>query len=1349
MKPLVLTSLFLGFCPIFSWIFSGSVQGDVVINEIAASSSERVLRFLPDGRPRVGWGKAWNEFEFDDSGWEIGTAPFGYGTDDIATDLGEQMDGVTPSLYLRQTFTVSAEDATKEEPFRLSAMADSGFVAFINGHEIARGNLGRRNLYVYHDQSTFASVDDDATNRYDSEILASEVLRPGENVFAVQVQNSVPKQINERQRGVDNSLRFEGSLTLGLGIFAGGSNIRLELPDEGWRYRVGFAEPSGGLVDWAQSATLAIEGAEAGDAELPDGVGSDELVADPDPDFSDWIELHNNGAEEVDLTGWGLTDDEDLPHFWTFPEGTTIPAGGYLVVLADERTAIPGDYFHATFKLAADGEFIGLANAAGEFVDQWEDGYPNQNPFHTFGKSAVTEGEFVYFSEPSPGLANGGEELGERCRRPSLEPRGGVYDEPVDVTLATNTDGATIRYTLDGTEPTPWNGIVYEGPITVEPIDEKTGTAIRARAFKEGCVPSNDSTQTYLVGVDEVFSEIPSMSVVADEGYAFYTPHGMWAIEGGTGLGDDWRSTDVQDYYMPDMHGRPFERQVSMEMIYPDDNTNVQIDCGIRLAASAWSRGRFTLRSTDRSPWASNPGEKPSFNMFFRNDYGDDTLNFPVVENYPVRTFHQLRLRAGKNDINNPWITDELSRRLMADTGQPSSIGVQNAFFVNGVYKGYFNTVSRLREELFQDLYGNSDPWQVKHIDVWADGSPYPDDLLRDTPQWDHLESLLAEDLSKLENYLAVLDELDPVNFADYFIVNIYGATWDWPHNNLVIARALSPEGRWRAYMWDAEGMFGTAGDHSITYNTMRSDLNGRSGTTPSDDLATVWNALMKSPEWRLLFADRLQKHFFTPGGALTKENMTRRMNELADDIDGLMRFTGNGTVRTNEIESWIDRREDVLLKAGGQFEDEDLWGEVQVPNFSPGGGAIESGTAVKVTVGSLFSPQRGDIYYTVDGSDSRMEGGQPNPDAILYDRDANTGIPIETTTTLKARVRVTNLFDPAGNWSPLMEADFRVGLEPATAQNFIISELMVDPASLSEVEEAAEFSRADFEYLEFHNPTDVAVDLAALRFTAGIDFVFSEQAEVTTLGPGAYGVIVNDRDAFTLRYGEGILILGQYNKKLRNEGEHLEISNGDYEPIVGITYSDSSPWPEPQEVEGHSYVRTSLDVSEDGNEPENWAWSAEVGGSPGRAEGAAPPEPTGGYEAWKALHFAAADLADESISGLAANPDGDDSDNLTEYAFGTLPLDARSSVAVAVASDTFEVDGAEGDYLTLTQTQRDGVAYALERSDTLDAWESAGEVVEISAEPAGAGLRKVTVRTTLQADGGASYLRWRVELAN
>jgi hypothetical protein len=46
----------------------------------------------------------------------------------------------------------------------------------------------------------------------------------------------------------------------------------------------------------------------------------------------DWIELINTGTTAVDVSGWGLRDNDSTRAIYRLPAGTSIPAGGYLVV---------------------------------------------------------------------------------------------------------------------------------------------------------------------------------------------------------------------------------------------------------------------------------------------------------------------------------------------------------------------------------------------------------------------------------------------------------------------------------------------------------------------------------------------------------------------------------------------------------------------------------------------------------------------------------------------------------------------------------------------------------------------------------------------------------------------------------------------------------------------------------------------------------------------------------------------------------------------------------------------------------------------------------------------------------
>jgi hypothetical protein len=87
--------------------------------------------------------------------------------------------------------------------------------------------------------------------------------------------------------------------------------------------------------------------------------------------FPDIIELRNRGGATADLSGWGLTDNATIPYKYTIPPGTTIAAGGYLVIYASNAAAVPapktgfglkdsGDTLTLTRSVAAGG---GVADA--------------------------------------------------------------------------------------------------------------------------------------------------------------------------------------------------------------------------------------------------------------------------------------------------------------------------------------------------------------------------------------------------------------------------------------------------------------------------------------------------------------------------------------------------------------------------------------------------------------------------------------------------------------------------------------------------------------------------------------------------------------------------------------------------------------------------------------------------------------------------------------------------------------------------------------------------------------------------------------------------------------------------
>lgn len=77
---------------------------------------------------------------------------------------------------------------------------------------------------------------------------------------------------------------------------------------------------------------------------------------------------------------------------------------------------------------------------------------------------------------------------------PVFSPAGGTYFSSQSVALSCSTDGATIRYTLDGSEPTS-SSEIYSAPISVS-----SGTVkVKAKAFKSGMTDSDTASATYTI----------------------------------------------------------------------------------------------------------------------------------------------------------------------------------------------------------------------------------------------------------------------------------------------------------------------------------------------------------------------------------------------------------------------------------------------------------------------------------------------------------------------------------------------------------------------------------------------------------------------------------------------------------------------------------------------------------------------------------------------------------------------------------------------------------------------------------------------------------------------------------
>lgn len=94
-------------------------------------------------------------------------------------------------------------------------------------------------------------------------------------------------------------------------------------------------------------------------------------ICDSFGSYSDWIELYNSTDTDMDISGFGISDNLSQPMKYRFPDGTTIAAKGYLVVFCSGNEGMQNGELHAPFGLRSYGEDVVIANRAGRIIDSY------------------------------------------------------------------------------------------------------------------------------------------------------------------------------------------------------------------------------------------------------------------------------------------------------------------------------------------------------------------------------------------------------------------------------------------------------------------------------------------------------------------------------------------------------------------------------------------------------------------------------------------------------------------------------------------------------------------------------------------------------------------------------------------------------------------------------------------------------------------------------------------------------------------------------------------------------------------------------------------------------------------
>ena len=1014
---------------------------------------------------------------------------------------------------------------------------------------------------------------------------------------------------------------------------------------------------------------------------------------DSDGDSSDWIEIHNGGAESVDLSEYALSDSVEGSTKWSLPD-SDLAAGAYKLVFASGKNRTTSDEWHTDFKLSREGGYLGLVRIAnGALVSSFT--YDEQRSDVSFG--VYGENVTGFFLEPTPEEPNGAGIAGFVADTTFSMDRG-FYSDSFEVEITTATPEAEIYYTLDGRNPESSSifnqvGQLYEGPITID-----TTTILRAQARRGGWRSSNVDTQTYLFLNDVIrqtgqglpekwngepadyemdprivnspdyqdtivddFKTLPALSIVMDPDDFFSTEKGIYPGK----IGQDG-----------------IDKACSAELLRHDGVEGFQLNSAVRIVGQT-SPNRWKIK-------------KLSLRLRFDGEYGPGRLRYDLFgEEGAATNFNTLTVDARHNNTwayqggSEPteqrrraqYLRDQFTADLQRETGGHSPRGRYVHTFVNGIYWGMYNLHERPDDAWAETYFGGarSDYDVTRHGNVEVSG---------DIGAYRDMHQLSRENLSDPVNYQALTEVLDIDKFIGYMLANYVTGNTDWgPKNYYASYNHTHSNGRWMFHSWDAEKGLQRLNDNVVD----RNDNGGPTG---------LQHRLIDNEDYRVRFSDLAYRYLVDEDGALAPANLREVYQRRVDEIDRAIILesarwgdaaNGVNTPYTRN-DHWIPQK-DYLMDTMFANRPATTWTQLQnagmivaldPPTFGTPGGIVSSGHSLTMSKASIFAG--GDIHYTLDGTDPRKPGGGLSDSAMAYDGP----ITIDTHTTVRMRTLKQSIFG-GEEWSPIREARFAVDAEPASIENLRITRFNYRPSAVSEEETARGFdNRRDFEFMELSNIGSVAVDMRDVAFDDGVVFSFHRDAAITEIEPGETIYLVSNAAAFAFRYGDDLPVAGEFVDQLSNDGENIRMLGKGDATLLEFTYNDAGEWPMEADGEGSYLVLIDPNDSGDLSDPTKWRASG-----PGEILGESGNSGQSGYEEWVSVSFAEGTPATDNEP--MADPDGDGQPNAIEFAMGSLPQDPSST-------GLFEIT--EGPVLRYSRSDAaKDVTLAIETSANLQQW--------------------------------------------
>lgn len=499
-------------------------------------------------------------------------------------------------------------------------------------------------------------------------------------------------------------------------------------------------------------------------------------------EYEDWIELYNAGAAPVNLTGYHLAQKTSNLTKWTFGN-VTINSGGFLRIWASNKNVNTGINLHTNFKLKqCQGDKIILTNPSSVILDSLT--LKKTQNHHSRGRTTNGAGTWSLFSSPTPNASNNTATpyLGY-TPTPAMSMVQGFYPAPITLTITCSDPSATIKYTLNGTDPSS-SGITYFVPLAIP-----TTSVVRAQATSTNpaFLPSFCENNTFFINVTH------SVNVVSVFGNDIGILFGGTQLDAESGL----------EYF----------------------NSTGQY--------KAESFGHSNKHGNDSWFYAQR-----GIDFVCRDEFGyNDALKYQIFNSKPRTEFQRIILKAAANDnypfegtpnsnfvgeLGGAHIRDQYVHTVAEKAGMhvDGRTWAPAVLYVNGQYWGVYDVREKVDDKDFTKYYYDSKEDSLQFLQTWGSTwSAYGGTQAQ--TDWNNFKNFVAANsMTVPANYAYVDSKYNLKSLADYVILNSYVVCSDWLNWNTAWWRGLNYEcdkKKWRYALWDEDATF----KHYVNYTNV------------------------------------------------------------------------------------------------------------------------------------------------------------------------------------------------------------------------------------------------------------------------------------------------------------------------------------------------------------------------------------------------------------------------------------------------------------------------------------------------------------------------------------------------